>query len=260
MKIKLVNLIEGGVNTPTSTQPFNPKQPFGQPVIPSVPKSSGVYSQTPTPPTGIAAPKTGTGSFILDNPPTPQTSVSSGGVPPMLTPNFNPGQPFGQSVIPSLPPTTPGTEYSPTPGSVKPKNPTVVQVPSTTPNKVNEPGMSQEDLERDADKWAEKQPEQNIKPTAPQQPQQKDTRSEHEKFMKRTSEKLERDRLRRQTEIEAETHNARLSRIQRSRTRIFEQQKIQLFSQLRRGRLLYLHLLEKVLNLNLLILIFKIFV
>jgi len=195
MKIKLVNLIEGVVITnppsvfgtptnsyrqpavpsavpavpsavPATAQPakrFNPAQPFGQPVIPSVPKSSGVYSPTPTPPAGIAAPTpaatTGTGSFILDNPPTtpaPQKPLPAGEAPEMLRPNFNPTQPFGQPLIPALPAAKPGAEYSPTPGSVKPKNPTVVQVPPAPANTPNQPGMSQEDLERDADKYAPK--------------------------------------------------------------------------------------------------------
>jgi len=195
MKIKLVNLIEGVVitnpppvfGTPTNSyrqpavpsavpavpsavpataqpaKPFNPAQPFGQPVIPSAPKSSGVYSPTPAPPPGIAAPTakptTGSGSFILDNPPTtptPQKPLPAGEAPEMLRPNFNPTQPFGQPLIPALPAAKPGAEYSPTPGSVKPKNPTVVQVPPAPVNTPNQPGMSQEDLERDADKYAPK--------------------------------------------------------------------------------------------------------
>ena len=201
MKIKLVNLIEGVVitnpppvfGTPTNSyrqpavpsavpavpsavpataqpaKPFNPAQPFGQPVIPSAPKSSGVYSPTPAPPPGIAAPTaqptTGSGSFILDNPPTtptPQKPLPAGEAPEMLRPNFNPAQPFGQPLIPALPAAKPGAEYSPTPGGVKPKNPTVVQVPPAPVNTPKEPGMSQEDMERDADKWAQ----QNQKPAA----------------------------------------------------------------------------------------------
>jgi hypothetical protein len=264
MKIKLVNLIEAVIisnppsafGTPTNSyrqpavpsavpavpsavpataqpaKPFNPAQPFGQPVIPSAPKSSGVYSPTPAPPAGIAAPTpaatTGTGSFILDNPPTaptPQKPLPAGEAPAMLRPNFNPAQPFGQPVIPTAPAAKPGAEYSPTPGSVKPKNPTVVQVPPAPVNTPKEPGMSQEDLERDADKWAQK-PAATTAPaqttSTPKQP--KDTRSEHEKFMQRTSERLQRDQLRRQGEIEAASHSARLSRIGRSTRRVFEQQ------------------------------------
>jgi len=192
MKIKLVNLIEGVVianppsvfGTPTNSyrqpavpsavpavpsavpataqpaKPFNPAQPFGQPAIPSAPKSSGVYSPTPAPPAGIAAPTaqptTGSGSFILDNPPTtptPQKPLPAGEAPEMLRPNFDPAQPFGRPTTFTLPFTTkPGAEYSPTPGGVKPKNPTVVVNPPDTSKK--EPGMSQEDLERDADKYA----------------------------------------------------------------------------------------------------------
>jgi hypothetical protein len=85
--------------------------------------------------------------------------------------------------------------------------------------------MSQEDLERDADKYAQK-PAATTAPaqttSTPKQP--KDTRSEHEKFMQRTGERLQRDQLRRQGEIEAASHNARLSRIGRSTRRVFEQQ------------------------------------
>jgi len=268
MKIKLVNLIEAVIisnppsafGNPTNSyrqpavpsavpavpsavpstaqpaKPFNPAQPFGQPVIPSAPKSSGVYSPTPAPPAGIAAPTaqptTGSGSFILDNPPTtptPQKPLPAGEAPEMLRPNFNPAQPFGQPIIPTAPAAKPGAEYSPTPGSVKPKNPTVVQVPPAPSNtSKKEPGMSQEDLERDADKWAQ----QNQKPAATTAPAQttsapakeKDTRSEHEKFMQRTGERLQRDQLRRQGEIEAASHSARLSRIGRSTRRVFEQQ------------------------------------
>jgi hypothetical protein len=49
----------------------------------------------------------------------------------------------------------------------------------------------------------------------------------HKDYMARTQSKLERDRLARQAEIEAESHRARMSRIARSRTRIFEQQNLQ---------------------------------
>jgi hypothetical protein len=49
----------------------------------------------------------------------------------------------------------------------------------------------------------------------------------HNDYMARTQRKLERDRLTRQAEIEKETHTARVGRIARSRTRIFEQQNLQ---------------------------------
>lgn len=251
MKIKLTNLIEGVIisnspsafgspsssyrnpNQPTgqSSNTFNPAQPFGQPVIPSLPKTSGVYSSASATSTSIATPTptTGTGSFIVDNPPTtptPQKPLPAGEAPEMLRPNFNPAQPFGQPLIPTLPLTTkPGAEYSPTPGGVKPKNPTVVVNPKNTTNTpINEPGMSQEDMERDADKWTQT-PETAAKPNTSVKPQQQpeNTLSQHEKFMLRTNQKLQRDQLTRQAEIEAASHSARLSRIARSRTRIFEQ-------------------------------------
>jgi len=49
----------------------------------------------------------------------------------------------------------------------------------------------------------------------------------HKDYMERTQRKLERDQLTRQVEIEKETHRARMGRIARSRTRVFEQQNLQ---------------------------------
>jgi len=197
MKIKLVNLIEGGVNTPapalasastpatatSSTKPSAPKEANWSSLDLLKGMAAGAIGfATGNPSAGVkmatSAATTDTKDLI------PQAVKQSSSVGSVIGGGL--GLLFG-----GLPGAIAGAAIgSQIPGAVSGYN-------SSDAASKSKPAKNQEHADR------------------------------HKDYMERTQRKLERDQLTRQAEIEAESHRARMSRIARSRTRIFEQQNLQ---------------------------------
>lgn len=138
MKSKFKYLIEAGiVAAPTA---FGAKPTSNKPVS----SQTGAFGGGSTPANDIQ-PGERPNPFTITPTPAPITPAPAPVAPAPVVPTqpkFNPSQPFGQ-VIPTVPSAQPGTEYTPTPGSVKPGSTPVTPTPapvapaSSTPSTPN---------------------------------------------------------------------------------------------------------------------------
>jgi hypothetical protein len=192
MKIKLVNLIEGGVNTPapatgtSAAKPSTPKQAdlSSWDLLKGI-AGGAIGFATGSPSAGVKMASSAATTDTKDLVPNAVKNTSSvgaviGGGLGLLVGGL-PGAVAGAAIGSQIPGAVSGNASS-----------------DTAPNTASKAKpANQEHVDR------------------------------HKDYMERTQRKLERDRLTRQAEVEAESHKDRMARIGRSKTRIFEQQNLQ---------------------------------
>ena len=128
MKSKFKDLLEAGIVAAPSA--FGVKPASNKPVS----SQTGAFGGGSTPANDVQ-PGERPNPFTITPAPAPvapaPTPVAPAPVVP-TQPKFNPSQPFGQ-VIPTVPSVQPGTEYTPTPGSVKPGSTPTTPAPAPAP-------------------------------------------------------------------------------------------------------------------------------